>query len=281
MAGLARDARDRRGGFGWLGWGGGIGIAALLKGVFDGFGFALASGRPGAARIQFGARGGGRAWRHRGGGRAPGAPVVAGAAAGRPARARRRTGASIRASRSVLGVLLTAGGVAAAHRRIAGGGQGLATAGTARCSLVGFVVLGPVAVRPAAAVLGAPIAALRGVGGRLARDERAAQPAADRGHRVGADGRGGRRHLFTVIGASLKASATQGVDRTLAADLVVDQPGYGGSAGLGRVQPDARGRPGRLPSVDVAAGVEPGQRRCWTATRRPSPRSTRAASAPS
>ena len=43
--------------------------------------------------------------------------------------------------------------------------------------------------------------------------------------------------LFTVIGASLKASATQGVDRTLAADLVVYQPGYGGSAGLAGFSP--------------------------------------------
>jgi F0F1-type ATP synthase assembly protein I len=50
-----------------------------------------------------------------------------------------------------------------------GGGQGTALTGAVG-TLAGFVVLGPVAVRPAAAVLGAPIAALRGVGGRLARD---------------------------------------------------------------------------------------------------------------
>ena len=43
--------------------------------------------------------------------------------------------------------------------------------------------------------------------------------------------------LFTVIGASLKASATQGVGRALTADLVVYQPGYGGSAGKAGFSP--------------------------------------------
>ena len=61
--------------------------------------------------------------------------------------------------------------------------------------------------------------------------------------------------LFTVIGASLKASAAQGVDRTLTADLVVDQPGYGGSAGLAGFSPRLAADLGALPSVGVAAGV--------------------------
>ncbi len=125
----------------------------------------------------------------------------------------------------------------------AGGGQGAAVAGAVG-TLVGFVVLGPVAVRPAAAVLGAPVAALRGVGGRLARDNAMRNPrrtaATASALMVGVT----VVTLFTVIGASLKAIATHGVQRTLTADLVVDQRGYGGSAGLAGLSPTARGRPG-------------------------------------
>ncbi|MGH3161146.1 MAG: ABC transporter permease, partial [Streptosporangiaceae bacterium] len=103
-----------------------------------------------------------------------------------------------------------------------------------------------------------PIAALRGVGGRLARDNALRNPrrtaATASALMVGV----AVATLFTVIGASLKASATQGVDRTLAADLVVYQPGYGGSAGLAGFSPTLAAGLGRLPSVDVAAGVSRG-----------------------
>src|SRR4029077_10269564 len=136
----------------------------------------------------------------------------------------------------------------------AGSGQGSVIAG-AVATLAGFVVLGPVAVRPVAAVLGAPIAALRGVGGRLARDNALRNPrrtaAAASALMVGV----AVATLFTVIGASLKASAAQGVERTLSADLVVYQPGYGGSAGLAGFSPTLADGLGRLPSVGVAAGV--------------------------
>jgi putative ABC transport system permease protein len=71
------------------GWAGGIGIATLLKGL-QWLRLRAALGRPGAAGVQFGARGGGRGGGHRAGGRAAGAADVPGAAAGRPARARGR-----------------------------------------------------------------------------------------------------------------------------------------------------------------------------------------------
>src|SRR5207302_11375698 len=64
--------------------------------------------------------------------------------------------------------------------------------------------------------------------------------------------------LFTVIGASLKASAANGVERTLTADLVVYQPGYGGSAGLAGFSPTLAAGLGRLPSAGVVAGVSRG-----------------------
>ena len=116
-------------------------------------------------------------------------------------------------------------------------------------SALGFVLI--------AGGVGAVIAALRGVGGGLARDNALRNPrrtaATASALMVGV----AVATLFTVIGASLKASATQGVGRTprrpaspappspdssshppvLAADLVVYQPGYGGSAGLAGFSP--------------------------------------------
>jgi putative ABC transport system permease protein len=238
------------------GWAGGIGIAALLKGVFNGFGFALPAGglvlraSSSVLAVAVGVA----------------ATVLAGVLPALrssrvpPLAALRELAAEparISRVRSVLGFLLVAGGAGAVIAATAGGGQGPAIAGAVGI-LAGFVVLGPVAVRPAAAVLGAPIAALRGVGGRLARDNALRNPrrtaATASALMVGV----AVATLFTVIGASLKASATQGVDRTLAADLVVYQPGYGGSAGLAGFSPTLAAGLGRLPSVDVAAGVSRG-----------------------
>jgi putative ABC transport system permease protein len=238
------------------GWAGGIGIAALLKGVFNGFGFALPAGglvlraSSSVLAVAVGVA----------------ATVLAGVLPALrssrvpPLAALRELAAEparISRVRSVLGFLLTAGGIGAVSAGTANGGQGPAIAGAVGI-LAGFVVLGPVAVRPAAAVLGAPIAALRGVGGRLARDNALRNPrrtaATASALMVGV----AVATLFTVIGASLKASATQGVDRTLAADLVVYQPGYGGSAGLAGFSPTLAAGLGRLPAVDVAAGVSRG-----------------------
>jgi putative ABC transport system permease protein len=53
--------------------------------------------------------------------------------------------------------------------------------------------------------------------------------------------------MFTVAGASLKASATRGVETTLTADLAVNQPSYGGSAGLAGFGPELAAGLSRLP----------------------------------
>ena len=239
-----------------IGWAGGIGIAALLKGVFDGFGFALPAGglvlRASSSLLAVAV--------------GVAATVLAGvlpalrASRVPPLAALRELAAEparISRVRSVSGFLLTAGGVAAVIAGTAGGGQGPAIAG-AVATLAGFVVLGPVAVRPAAAVLGAPIAALRGVGGRLARDNALRNPRRTAATAAALMVGVAVATLFTVIGASLKASAAQGVKRTLTADLVVYQPGYGGSAGLAGFSPALAAGLGRLPSVGVAAGVSKG-----------------------
>ena len=238
------------------GWAGGSGSAARLKGVFDRCGFALPAGglvRRASSSVLAVAVG-------------VAATVLAGvlpalrASRVPPLAALRELAAEparVSRVRSVAGFLLVAGGVAAVIAGTAGGGQGPAIAGAVG-TLAGFVVLGPVAVRPAAALLGAPIAAVRGVDGRLARDNALRNPrrtaATASALMVGV----AVATLFTVIGASLKASATQGTGRALAADLVVYQPGYAGGAGKAGFSPQLAAGLGRLPSVGVAAGVSRG-----------------------
>ncbi len=238
------------------GWAGGIGIATLLKGVFDGFGFALPAGGlviKAASTII-----------------AITAGVVATVLAGllpalrasrRPALAALREDAAepgrVSRTRSVLGFVLTAGGAAAVIAGAVGGAEGVTVAGAVG-TLAGFIVLGPVAVRPAASVLGAPAAALRGLGGRLARDNALRHP-----RRTSATAAAlligvAVATMFTVLGASLKASAAQGVDRTLTADLVVDQGGYGGQAGLAGLSPQLADRLSRLPAAGTVTALSRG-----------------------
>src|SRR5207248_942375 len=66
----------------------------------------------------------------------------------------------------IAGVVAAAGG---------SGGAGLAAFGSV-LTVVGAVILGPVAARPVVAVLGAPVAALRGVTGRLSRQNARRNP---------------------------------------------------------------------------------------------------------
>jgi putative ABC transport system permease protein len=238
------------------GWAGGIGIAALLKAVFDGFGFALPAGglviKASSAIV------------------AVTAGVVATVLAGllparrasrQPALAALREHAAepgrVSRTRSVIGFSVTAAGAAAVIAGAVGGGEGVTVAGAVG-TLAGFIVLGPVAVRPAASVLGAPAAALRGLGGRLARDNALRHPRRTAATAAALMVGVAVVTMFTVLGASLKASAAQGVDRTLTADLVVDQGGYGGQAGLAGLSPQLADRLGRLPAAGTVTALSRG-----------------------
>jgi putative ABC transport system permease protein len=238
-----------------IGWAGGVGIAALLKGVFDGFGFALPAGglvltasssvlavlAGVAAAILAGALPAVRSSR---------TPPVAALreVAAEPSRVSRM--------RTAAGAVILAAGLAAVIAGAAGAGQGAAIVGAAAAA-AGFVMLGPAAARPAVTVLGGPITALRGVSGRLARDNAQRNPRRTAatasalliGVTVAA--------LFTVVGASMKATAASGVDHTLTADLVIDRGGYGGASG-GGLNPQLAADLSRLPGVQLATGLASG-----------------------
>jgi putative ABC transport system permease protein len=240
-----------------VGLAGGVGIAGALKGVFDGFGFALPAGglefKASTALIAMAA--------------GVAATVIAGAlpalraARVSPLAALREVAAeptSVSRWRIVVGAVLVLGGVAgtvAAAVAANVGLVGLAAVG----AVVGVVAFGPVAARPAAAVLGAPLAVMRGVTGALARQNAMRNPRRTAASATALMVGVAVVAVFTVIGASLKASAAQGVDRSLRADLVVSTGGYGGGPGGGGLSPRLAGEIARLPGVGVASGLGRGQ----------------------
>jgi putative ABC transport system permease protein len=129
--------------------------------------------------------------------------------------------------RAVAGVVVTVTGIALTI--VSAAGESLETTGLgALATVIGVVVLGPVAARPAAALLGAPQAAWRGTSGALARQNamrnprRTASTAAPLMLGVAVV------CLFTVVAASLKQSIADAVDEQFAGDLVIVGEGSGG-----------------------------------------------------
>ncbi|MFE1310472.1 ABC transporter permease [Streptomyces sp. NPDC058755] len=120
-------------------------------------------------------------------------------------------------------------------------------------ALVSFVVLGPVAATTAVRLLGAPLDRVRGVTGALARRNALRTPkrtaATASALMIGV----AVVSLFTVFGASLKATMDQTVSRSFAGDVAVSTPSFGaGGSGLSpRLAPSLQ----RLPEVDTAVGL--------------------------
>jgi putative ABC transport system permease protein len=233
-----------------VGLAGGIGVAGLLKALFDAAGFALPAGgivvTSGAVIVSV----------------VVGlvvtllAGIVPAMKASRvPPLAALRDVAVERTSpsapRIVAGASLTGLGVATTGGAALSDDPSLATVGLgAVITLVGAVVLGPVVARPVAGILGAPFAGLRGLSGSLARQNAIRNPrrtaATASALMVGV----GIVTLFTVFAASLKESTAATIDRSFAGDLVISSGPFGGS-----LSPDLAVAVGDLPEVDSAVGI--------------------------
>ncbi|MEU6575226.1 FtsX-like permease family protein [Streptomyces sp. NPDC046805] len=120
-------------------------------------------------------------------------------------------------------------------------------------ALVAFVVLGPVASSGAVRMLGSPLDRLRGVTGGLARRNALRSPkrtaATASALMIGV----AVVSLFTVFGASLKATMDQTVSRSFAGDVAVSTPSFG--AGGSGLSPALAPALQRLPEVDTAVGL--------------------------
>jgi putative ABC transport system permease protein len=235
-----------------LGIVGGFGIATLLKVMFDAFGFALPAGG-----LVF-----------------KGTTVAVGLAAGIGATIVAAVAPAVRASRvpplaalrdvavdrsatsvvrAVTGVGLASIGVAVVLSAVLGDGDNvLAQAGLgALLTLVGVVVFGPVVARTASAAIGAPLPALRGLPGRLARQNAMRNPRRTSGTAAALMVGVGVVTLFTVFAASLKASLDASVTETFRGDLVISTGPFGGSG----LSPELAADVGELPEVETAQGI--------------------------
>ncbi|MFT3852299.1 MAG: ABC transporter permease [Ilumatobacteraceae bacterium] len=155
-------------------------------------------------------------------------------------------------ARALAGLVTTGGGVALLIAGATGATFALVGLGTL-VALIGFVLLGPVAARPAAAVLGAPVAIAPGRAGSLARRNAMRNPkrtaATASALMIGV----AVVAAFTVLAASVKASVAHTADTAVKADLVLAQ-NDGGVPGIDpAVAPALR----EVPQLDkvVAAGV--------------------------
>ncbi|THA75669.1 FtsX-like permease family protein [Streptomyces sp. A0642] len=123
-------------------------------------------------------------------------------------------------------------------------------------ALTAFVVLGPVAASCAVRILGAPLGRLRGATGHLARRNALRSPKRTASTATALMIGVAVVSLFTVFGASLKATMDQTVDRSFAGDVAVSAPAFG--AGGSGLSPRLAPAVGRLPEVAAAVGLGKG-----------------------
>ncbi|MEV5203126.1 FtsX-like permease family protein [Streptomyces sp. NPDC053720] len=159
-------------------------------------------------------------------------------------------------TRAVTGVVLLVAGVGVVlGGTLAASSVGLSAIG-AVAVLAAFVILGPVAATYAVRALGAPLGRLRGVTGGLARRNALRSPRRTASTATALMIGVAVVSLFTVFGASLKATMNRTVDRSFAGDVAISAPAFG--AGGSGLSPRLAPAVGRLPQVAAAVGLGKG-----------------------
>jgi putative ABC transport system permease protein len=118
-------------------------------------------------------------------------------------------------------------------------------------------VLGPVVARPAAALIGAPQAARRGMSGSLARRNAMRNPKRTAGTATALLIGVAVVALFTVVGASIKQSLEKIVDEQFAGDLIVEAEDFG----VGGLSVELAPEVAALPEVDAVTAAANGPMR--------------------
>jgi putative ABC transport system permease protein len=132
--------------------------------------------------------------------------------------------------RAGFGVVTLGGGTALTIATVAADDPTLASAALgALATLVGAVALGPVVARPAAALLGTPVAIVRGQSGHLARRNAMRNPRRTAGSASALMVGTAVVALFTTFGASIKASIGDIVDEAFDGDLVIADESFSGT----------------------------------------------------
>jgi len=152
--------------------------------------------------------------------------------------------------RAMFGVVAAVGGVALT---VAGAGAGtLSLTGLgALLAIVAMVLLGPIAARPVAGVLGVPWSRLRGMSGRLARRNAMRNPKRTANTALALMVGATVVTMFTVVAASLKVYIDDTVEDAFAGDLVIANNNF---SGVG-IDPGLAGAIAELDDVEVATGL--------------------------
>ncbi len=140
------------------------------------------------------------------------------------------------------GVALVVLGAASASFALVGPGAVLA--------FVGLVLLGPAVARPASALLGTPATTLRGATGSLARRNAMRNPRTTAGAATALMVGVAVVTVFTVLGASIKASIGDVVRSDFRGDLVIVHDSQSGSG----IDPTLVGKLEAIPDVEDATG---------------------------
>jgi putative ABC transport system permease protein len=154
--------------------------------------------------------------------------------------------------RAAAGAVLLAGGAALVGSGVATGGDGaLTSVGLgAALAVLAAVALGPVLARRVVGLLGAPLARLSPITGRLARENAARNPrrtaTTASALMVGVALVG----FITILAGSSKASVTAAVDRSLRADFTIGSDTPAGAGG--GFSPEIEDRLAAVPEVAVA-----------------------------
>ena len=124
--------------------------------------------------------------------------------------------------RTVVGALVMVGGVAALVAALIGDAGGIGVVGLgAALVFVGVALMAPLAARPLARVIGAPLPRLAGVSGKLGRQNAMRNPRRTAATAAALTVGLGLVGCVSVLAASIKESSAEIIDRALAADFVV------------------------------------------------------------
>jgi putative ABC transport system permease protein len=156
--------------------------------------------------------------------------------------------------RVVLGVLVTLLGAAQVLSSLSATTPATAlraASGGAVLLIIATLVLGPVMARPIAGLIAAPIRRLRGFTGRLVQDNVKRNPRRTSGAASALLIGVAVVALFSVFAASVKASAQDQVERSFGGDIVVNS----GTFGVGGFNPSFADQVRKLPQVQQATGL--------------------------
>jgi putative ABC transport system permease protein len=157
--------------------------------------------------------------------------------------------------RLVIGLLVTLLGVVSLLRGLFGGGSNALpkVGGGALLVFIGFTILGPVFARPAARLIGSPLPKLRGVTGRLARENAMRNPKRTSATAAALMIGVGLVGFVTVFAASATASVNHAIDESMKADYIVNVGGFGTT-----LPPSIEKELGAVPGIERATGLKIG-----------------------